>query len=554
MALSLYILLGVTAHREGSITWLPAQPLTALGLFAVGFVVAFLFSSVLLFFCAEKMFSCRVSERLDFIDGHLGFIVPAFIFICWLPLLIAYFPGVVGYDPNYEIRQFMGYTAFTNHHPPAHTLLLGAFYTLGSGFMFALVLLQVLLFACAVAKVAELMRAFNVRFGLVVAFVVFCTVFCFFPAREISVYKESLYLPFFVLFACAFIEIASLGRRDARVWTELALFGLVLVLVRKDGVFVVVVSCLALLFLKGRGTKIATLTVAVGFLATVGLTNALLWPALGVTNGSRGEAFSVPLQQTVRYLIYHGDDVTPDERAAIADVIDIDKAMEVYDPNSADPVKALWTGQSNEQILGYLRAWASMLPRRPGIYLEAFVQETYGFFLPWPSNLCAHPHDTFQLTPREQNEPNVALGFLLSDDTSFIREGFESYCQLWVTNPALCLLSNPGIYTWVLTFLAVFASAGARRRGAAGLVSLVPGLMVLAFCVLGPVNGYMRYFLPIVPVLPLMACAVFHDGRNEQSGKQPEHFGPRSKNPSATGDRSGNSTIVKDETWRKANA
>lgn len=516
MVLALYVLIGVTARLEGSLSGLAAKPFSALGLFAGGFVLAFPLSSAFLCFCKNKAVGRVPSGWQTFVDDHLGAIVPLFIFICWIPLIVAYYPGVVGYDPNYEIRQFMGYTTFTNHHPPAHTLLLGAFYTPGSGSMFALVLLQVLLFACAVARVAELMRTFGVRFGLVAAFVVFCTVFCFFPAREVSVYKESLYLPFFVLFTCAFIEIACLGKRGARTWMELALFGLLLALLRKDGIFVVVVSCLALLFLKGRSTKTATLAISVGLIATVGLTNALAWPALGVTSGSRGEAFSVPLQQTIRCLIYHGDDVTAEERDAIADVIDIDKAIEVYDPNSADPVKALWVGQSNGQILRYLKAWGSMLIRHPGVYFDAFVQESYGFFLPWPENLCAHPRDNFQLTPREQREPDMALGFLLPDDTASIREGFEGYCRLWVTNPALCLLSNPGIYTWVLTFMVVFAIAGARRRGAAGIVSLVAGLMILVFCVLGPVNGYMRYFLPLVPVLPLMTCAVFRVGMGGQ--------------------------------------
>lgn len=507
--LSSFALLGVCSRKADSLMPLANHPTEALVAFLVAFAAIFALVTVFALWCGKRAFGYRCPRRLRWVGEHLTLTTMIFITICWLPVLAGYFPGVVGYDPNYEIRQFMGYTTFTTHHPPAHAFLLGAFYSLGCSAMFVLVLLQVLLFSFAVGRVAALLKAFDLRFGLIVSFVVLCAVFCFFPAREVSVYKESLYLSVFVLFACKYVEIVCFGRRGRKMWAELLFFAVCLTLLRNDGIFVAGVSCLCLVFLKGRSSKTLALAVSGALLALAVAVNAVLWPSLGIVSGSKGEMFSVPLQQTARYLVFHGDEVTEEEADAIAGVVDVSRVAEAYDSDFADPVKSLWLDPGKEEVKDYVTAWGSMLCKHPGVYFEALVLKSYGFFLPWTSNLNGHPEDTFQLVMREQYEPYVALGFSFSESTANLRAGFEGYCNAWVSNPLLCLLSNPGIYSWLLLLLLVFAVGNAGRRGSRNVIAFMPAIMVLVFCVLGPVNGYMRYFLPVVVVLPLLLCAVF---------------------------------------------
>ena len=54
----------------------------------------------------------------------------AFILICWLPLFLAYYPGMFNFDSTGEITQINSGN-YSANFPLIHTLLLGAFYRLG---------------------------------------------------------------------------------------------------------------------------------------------------------------------------------------------------------------------------------------------------------------------------------------------------------------------------------------------------------------------------------------------------------------------------------------
>ena len=52
------------------------------------------------------------------------------IFVCWLPVLLAYYPGLFAYDINNQMNQVIS-GQYTTHHPLLHTLYVGVFYLLG---------------------------------------------------------------------------------------------------------------------------------------------------------------------------------------------------------------------------------------------------------------------------------------------------------------------------------------------------------------------------------------------------------------------------------------
>lgn len=56
----------------------------------------------------------------------------ALIFVCWLPVMLAYWPGISAYDIYTQIFEVFE-DDYTNRNPLLHTLILGAFYRLGEG-------------------------------------------------------------------------------------------------------------------------------------------------------------------------------------------------------------------------------------------------------------------------------------------------------------------------------------------------------------------------------------------------------------------------------------
>ena len=52
--------------------------------------------------------------------------------MCWLPVFLAYWPGISAYDIYTQIFEVFE-DNYTNRNPLLHTLILGAFYRLGEG-------------------------------------------------------------------------------------------------------------------------------------------------------------------------------------------------------------------------------------------------------------------------------------------------------------------------------------------------------------------------------------------------------------------------------------
>ena len=52
------------------------------------------------------------------------------IFLCWLPVFLAYYPSVFAYDAEGQLYQVIA-GDYSTHHPLLHTLFMGAFFRLG---------------------------------------------------------------------------------------------------------------------------------------------------------------------------------------------------------------------------------------------------------------------------------------------------------------------------------------------------------------------------------------------------------------------------------------
>ena len=77
-------------------------------------------------------------------------------------------------------------------------------------------------------------------------------------------------------------------------------------------------------------------------------------------------------------------------------------------------------------------------------------------------------------------------------------EIFDTFIMC-VKREKLSLLYVCASYTWAL---AGGALSLLRQKRARLLAAFVPALMSLGVCMLGPVNDYFRYFLPIVAMTP----------------------------------------------------
>ncbi|MFR2054238.1 MAG: DUF6020 family protein, partial [Collinsella sp.] len=149
----------------------------------------------------------------------------AIIYACWAPLLVLLFPGVIWWDTRQQLLQYNGLPnalsegAITDHHPVLDTYLYGWFTDLGRALgsvdagVYALCLVQAFLTACALACCLILVRRLGGSRSDCLALLTLLCLYWHLPIYASAMAKDATFLPFFLLFSVASIEVMrSRGR------------------------------------------------------------------------------------------------------------------------------------------------------------------------------------------------------------------------------------------------------------------------------------------------------------------------------------------------------
>lgn len=442
---------------------------------------------------SQEMPAERTAGQGSSYFGVFGFFV---ILAGWLPWLLMNYPGTSCPDGILQLKQFLGDAEWGAAHPPLSTAVMGSLFWVGrsladANFGF---FLYCLFQTCAGAWVFSFSMRKLQQLGIPVKWCVaglfFFAFSSFWGTYAQWFEKDLLYAEATVLQAVYLLEVIRTRRCDVKNTLLLTLSGLLAALLRNNGIYAVVPALLlAAVWLKGRERK----RMAAAFLATLllyeGITGGLYGVLLGISKPSAAEAFSIPFQQTARYVCEYGDEVTDYEREVIDSVLDYD-AMTDYNPVISDPIKIHYKGG---ELSEYSKVWFQMFWKHPGCYVAAFLNKGYGYLAPVSQNIEAW----IQL---EYPDYIRNLGIY----HAFGLESSHFLVQIWnlsMTLPLVKYLCTPGIYTWLLAALAALLW---RHRKFGALILFVPSFMNVLVCLASPLADAIRYELPTVAVMPLL--------------------------------------------------
>lgn len=512
---TVFMLLGASYRSVGS--W--AQCFGS-GLNFTKTVVAFtgyviLFRSILqeVFVLLEKMNTLQTDRNplLQWLFGSKCFWrVFCIIFLLWLPFLLASYPGGSCVDVSYQIKEVLGEVPFSTQQPLVHTLLVGGCVKLGyqifhsyNAGLFFYILLQSLVFAGGLAFSVETLRkrkVFKCFLAVCVAIYGIVPVYANFASMAI---KDTLYAAFVLLYVVFIAEILWKLKIEEQLslqsGTGMAIAALLAMLFRNNGVYVVFAGTAALvIFLWKRRRKICVNAVTKGMFGGILCLPFVLYAfiSIGLSQmlhaenvGSR-ELLSLPLQQTARYAMVHGEEVTDEERQAIEAILgDYDSLGEDYDPDISDPVKSRFSLEASaEELAAYFKAWAAQFVKHPDTYVQAVFHETYGWFYPGVNNSVRYEG----LLPIF-HRPTLMAG---------IERRLNIWYDFWDSLPFLGLLENAGFYTWALFVFIAFAHG---KKMGEGLVLSMPVCISLLICIASPAFFlHIRYAFPIMFIMPFL--------------------------------------------------
>lgn len=481
------------------------------------------------------------------------FVCMLVLFVCWMPYYISLWPGTLHGDFPMQVLQLFHFPTrlqgqltsdgmnifYSNDHPFLHTQITGFFIKLGMqhnnlelGYgMYTF--LQMAMYIIGFSLLLTTLFHFHVKQIMIKVSLCMYAFIPVFPVYALLVGGDAFFAMFFIYFMVEIIWIFKTKGNILNNWkfdigVMIMLF--LLAAAKNQGFYIVVAFFLiSLIWLKKYRIKVAvTMLVPVLFFQFIYV--GIIFPACRVNTVGTQEGLSFCFQQTARYIKYHGDEVTEEEKQAIDKILAYEDIAKNYDPNLSDPVKSTYKKDSNsEDLHNYFRVWLSMGLKHPGEYVQAFIANTYAYYSPRFSNtsgiyikfLSMRDYVNRRKWAREEIPEKFVEenSCKVSEEIKPIREKMSLFCSATYKMPVFSWFYNPGVITWML--IVAFYAFWIEKRYT-DIMTFLLVLLVVGVCLLSPKNNNLRYIYPaccMVPAITVTAFSNFGEWRSVSSRK-----------------------------------
>lgn len=449
---------------------------------------------------------------------------------CYLPYFLMYYPTWLNNDAVWQIEQALGLVPGSNHHPYFHTLLLKYLFLIGyklsgsyTGGAAFYTFFQVLIMAMVFGFLLYQLYKRGTRPAWLFLALLFYAVLPINGLLTICMGKDEFFTASLVLFAWATVEWnldgeeaqdIQNGRKISRSyifrWIMYFVIGLLLCLLRSNGIFIFLGTAFFLLLARKRKGKFPLRTflcVAAVILCYLVYKGPVLH-GLHVEPPDTIEGLTMPTQHILcAYL--KGGTLTEEDIAMIDEVVPAEEVGEYYNPWLFDIVKNFIRSEGNQQVIAdnkweYFKLWFRVGLHSPLQYLVAEVRQTAGY---WAYDVKDYEYvygdyymvdNPFGMTTERK---------LFSYDAELAMHDFlmwfrDLYNKVW----------SLGLNTWLM----VFGIAYMAYHGRSVLV-YVPFIMMLATLLLAaPVYNEFRYAYGLFVALPLLLSYSFRRDTDEK--------------------------------------
>lgn len=443
------------------------------------------------------------------------------IFLCWLPVFLAYYPSVFAYDAEGQLYQVIAHD-YSTHHPLLHTLFLGAFFKLGgllpgsySAGMAVHSIVQMLL----MATVFGYTIAYLYRQG-VPAFLrnIMLLFYALFPTNSIlalSTTKDVLFSAFVLLYTLSLHKLVTKPEHAATGnWLLYMLWSVLLLLFRNNAAyaFILTIPCLTFGLYRMRGARPGVwkryLVGTFAVLVLLGVGNVSLKAVTGARNGSPREILSIPLQQMARTRVEAEETLPAAMRQELEKYLPSEWVFAAYHPYLADPVKN--RAVIHDDPAGLIKTWIKLGMSHPQIYIDAFLHNSIGYWF-----MEDRTHAQIYGIGTESG-----FGYLSTDNRTMpagceiiehsYLPGLRGLMERIVSDnvyqnvPLVRIIFAPAFYWWMLCmYMAVVIY---RRK----YKMLIPVMFLAAYymTLLFSPTVLIRYMYPYVVTIPAICCCL----------------------------------------------
>ena len=445
------------------------------------------------------------------------------LFLCWLPVFLAVYPGFFAYDATDELQEVLT-GQYVTRHPLLHVLMLGktvsgiqkltGSYNIGIG---VYVLVQMAGMAMLLGWTIQQLRT---RAGRVCG-LLFYGLFPVIPMYVLCTSKDMPYtagmLAVLVLLcrmqrsghsrrgesevAAADAEMPKAGHFPLSTASlpALAFALLVMAVFRSNGVIVLVLFLPILFFLVQKSSRKKAVLLAGVVLGAYVLLQSGLNIVLKPESTNAMESLTVPIQQLARTWNYSPELFLEEDQETLFEILP-EESLALYQPKLSDLVKAGFVTENfKKDPAKYAKLWTRIGIKAPATYLNAWLLTSYGFWYPgadidvYNGTRCYESSSYFSCETEGPGRRDSKLPWL--------EHWYEilSWTDTVHKIPVVSLPFSPGALCWCYVLGTLFLIASGNWRKAAVFSPVCLNLLTV---LLGP-TYLVRYVLIFWFALPL---------------------------------------------------
>lgn len=472
------------------------------------------------------------SKILIYIDKHPIITTTILIIICRLPYIIIHYPFSTTGDTFDFLCQFFhvkdswsiesinlvnNKVYFNTHHPLLFTLIFGIIvkfgviiknYTLGA---FIYTILQTILSIIIFDFVIYYAKKINIPLWIRIILILFIGLTPTISAYTITAIKDTPSALFTLLYTIFLIQIirnhsSILKNRRRIVFFIITIF--LVIMLRNNGIITILLSYPFLFLLYKKYTKKLLLILIIPIIIAISF-NQIAYKYFDVTKGSKREILSIPFMQIARVIKNgHKEDFTKEDIKRIDKVLDYNSIESEYYPNISDPIKNKYNkNATNKDLTNFFKVWFKYLCKYPSIYIKSVIASTYQYFYP---NI-----DMGYGILGIYEDINKDFGINGLKCMEKPKENLDYFNRILGNIPIIGLFLKVAFYDWILILSGIFIIYKRKYRY---LIPILPLFATLLVVIASPLNGAMRYILPITFSIPtcIIVCYLVSGDNSEK--------------------------------------
>ena len=456
--------------------------------------------------CHSQKLSAVLSAVINFYRDHTALSSFLLCLLCWLPYYLYQYPGIMTPDSINQFEQVLGVIPYNNHHPFAHTMVFALLYKAAFALTGDMVVsvgfytfAQMCLLSAGMAFFISTLRQQRIRPFVLLLLTAFYALIPYHAVFSVTIWKDIPFAAAVLFFNCLLLRLILHGSLLLHERILLLFSGMMICLFRSNGwyAFLVVVPFLLFFFRKQKRQVYPCL------LVTLLLCVLIKYPVMNhfqVTQPDLIESLCIPTQQ-IAAVLCNDRELTAEERGLIESVVDLTYIKELYNPTFADNMKELVRAGDQEYLAShkkeFFKLWVSLGLRYPGDYLDAYIQQTYGYWYP----------DSFYLVAEAEGVSATELGVSTRHliGGPLVVKGKELAIKLGSIVPIYGTLWSMGVACWVLLFS--MGTVLVRRETRKLLCYLPSVLLLFTVLIATPVATEFRYVYFMVYSMPFYLMA-----------------------------------------------